>query len=206
MRVDHQTVIDSYLKKPSRLDDFLRRGYIEVNIDGLDKNKKYYGVVVAEFKLLPDDEGVLTALRTGRAYYDEFTVITPRLVIPTQLIIGCLVVLAFLCGLFLVVKAYIFGDIRQIHKASIKFGTKLDEVDDDSTGATAFTMLEKAYYEEKRRVELERREREAKRASKAEKAQKKIAEVESNDSLEDHCQEIEMSQANDREQPLDLEA
>ena len=206
IKVDHQTVLDSYLKKPSRLDDFLRRGYIEVNIDGLDKNKKYYGVVVAEFKLLPDDEGVLTALRTGRAYYDEFTVITPRLVIPTQLIIGCLVILAFLCGLFLVVKAYIFGDIRQIHKASGQFGTKLEEVDDDSTGVTAFTMLEKAYYEEKRRVELERRERDVKRASQAEKAQKKIAQVDSNDSLEDHCQEIEMSQANDREQPLDLEA
>ena len=86
MRIDHKMVRENMGKKITKLDTFLKKGFIEIKVDGLDRNKKYYGIVVAQIELFPLDEGVVSPVRSSKSYYDEFTLITPRLVIPVQLI------------------------------------------------------------------------------------------------------------------------
>ena len=204
LRIDHDSVREGLGKKPSKLDSFLKRGFIEIKVEGLDRNKKYYGIVVAQMELFPLDEGVISPLRMGRAYYDEFTLITPRLVVPVQLIVSCLIILAALAALFNVVRAYVFGGINlveQIQKGDDS--VSLDSVGIEQTsGAKAFTMLERAYYEEKRRTESEKKLQEQRRTQEK---QRQIEEKQKA-TTDDHCQEIEMSITDDKSQPLELDA
>jgi hypothetical protein len=203
MRIDHDTVRENLTKKTSKLDNFLKRGFVEIKIDGLERNKKYYGIIVAQMDLFPLDDGVLSPIRSGKTYFDEFTIITPRLVIPVQLIVSCLIIIAFLIALFNIIKAYVFGNINQAIKIQNGDDISLDSIGTEpQSGVKAFTMLERAYYEEKRRTESERRLRDQRK----QKQRKKQLEKEEKATTDDHCQEIEMTMTDDKSQPLELDA
>jgi hypothetical protein len=204
VRIDHKMVRENKGKKITRLDEFLKRGFVEIKFEGLERNKKYYGIIVAQADLLPSDEGYISPIRSGKAYYDEFTIITPRLVLPVQLIVSCLIILAFLGALFNIIRAYVFGSINEMEKVrDDDTSISLQSIGEEPVaGVKSFTMLERAYYEEKRRSEAERRLQ----AQRIEKQKQKNIDLESKATTDDHCQEIEMSDVDDKSRPLELDA
>ena len=204
IRIDHKMVRENKGKKVTKLDEFLKKGFIEIKFDGLERNKKYFGIVVAQIDLLPSDEGYISPIRSSKSYYDEFTIITPRLVLPVQLIVSCLVIVALLVALFNIIKAYIFEGISQVESIKKDDGSvSLDSIGvEPASGVRAFTMLERAYYEEKRRTEAERRVQ-AQRINEQKERELRDQEKATTD---DHCQEIEMTDADDKSRPLELDA
>jgi hypothetical protein len=197
--MNHEQVKVNSAKTYSKLDEFLRNGYVTLKTKDLGQNKKLFGVVVARVSLFPADNGrVLSPIRTTDIYYDEFSIITPKIAIPVKLIISCLIIIAFLMSAFDMIKAYLFGDLVQLKNLNEGKLREEDIEGDSFSGPKAFTMLERSYYEEKRRLESERRNMEQKRkASELKKSQKSTA--------NEHCQEVEMEMTDDRTQPLELD-
>ena len=203
LEASHEDIKKNAKKKASKFDQILKLGHINIKFDGLDNNKKYYGIVVAQVDLYPVGEGFLTPVRSGKAYYDEFTIITPRLAIPIQLIISSLIILGMLMAVFCIVKSYIFGNINKIYDMREKIPESLKEFDDESSfGFKAFTLLEKAYFDEKSKME------EAETAASQVEDQSQDEETESQESapeilIEEEPQEIELKEIEDMSQPLD---
>ena len=198
----HEHIQASKKKKESKIDKVLKNNYISIKFDDLDANKKYYGIVVAQVDLFPKGEGYLTPVRSGKAYYDEFTIVTPRLVLPIQLIISCLIIFGFLASMFCVVKSYIFGNINQLNMIGEKIPESLREYDDESSfGFKAFSLLERAYQDEVKRDEYEEDN------TAASQGQEDSIDLENGESIEqkddDSTPEIELQETDDKTQPLD---
>ena len=198
----HEDIKENATKKKSKLDEILKKGYVEIGFADLDPNKKYYGIVVAKVDLFPKGEGYLTPSRSGKAYYDEFTIVTPRIILPIQMIISCLIILGFLTGMFCVVKSYIFGNISQLNEIGEKIPDSLREYDDETSYSfKAFSLLESAYRDELRREEME---------DQASQAEELEAPVEAEGPAEERPgeedpvdQEIELQETDDKTKPLD---
>ncbi len=71
-------------------------------------------MLVADIELFPVEEGYLTPVRSGRVYYDEYVVITPKFSIPFNLIVSIIICLTMFGFLFCLVKQYIFGKINKL--------------------------------------------------------------------------------------------
>ena len=184
-------------KKPTKLDKILKKNHVNISFTGLDPNKKYYGIVVAKVDLFPLEEGYLTSIRSGKSYYDEFIVITPRVTFPIQLIISSFIIFGILAAVFCIVKSYIFGNINQLNEIGERIPESLKEFDDESSfGFKAFSLLEKAYYEEKKRMEEIGEEGVVSEIEEEQEAGKST-DIESGD------REIELQDQNDAETPLD---
>jgi hypothetical protein len=203
----HEDIQKNAQKKENKIDQILKRGYIEIKFDELEPNKKYYGIVVAQVDLFPKGEGFLTASRSGKAYYDEFTIVTPRLVLPIQLIISSLIILGFLSAVFCIVKSYIFGNISQLNELGEKIPESLRDYDDETSYSfKAFSLLEGAYKDELRREEMESRnaseanEEMEEDAEAREEGQEDAVEV---DPEAGENQEIELQETDDKTKPLD---
>jgi hypothetical protein len=199
----HEDIEKDKNKKENKIDKVLKRDYVEIQFSELEPNKKYYGIVVAQVDLFPKGEGHLTPVRSGKAYYDEFTLVTPRLMMPIQLIISCLIILGFLSAAFCIVKSYIFGNINQLNQMGEKIPESLKEYDDESSyGFRAFSLLERAYQDELRRDQMS----EANAAEDTETIEE-VEEPEEVDAVGDvedqNEQEIELQETDDKTQPLE---
>lgn len=85
-----------------------------VSISNLLGSHKYYGMVVAKIDLFSNDQSLMKPLKTGRAYYDEFIVVTPKFNLPFKSLVGITIVIGFLAILYLMVKNYVFGDLGKL--------------------------------------------------------------------------------------------
>lgn len=121
---------------------------IAVPIGVLKPATKYYGAVVARINLLPAESGYISPVKTGKAYYDEFVFVTPRISIPINLLVSILICLSILVCLFCLVKSYIFGDVNKM-----KLFEKLEDLarfDEGVLGLNVIGILEKEYYADQR--------------------------------------------------------
>jgi hypothetical protein len=195
VRLERDQVMLNKRKNRTALQNFLRSGFIEIKVEGLQKNQKYYGIVVAELSIFPKNESVLSPIRTGKAYYDEFTVISARVQLPIKLIISCFIILAILTVLFIIIKAYIFGGVSKLHQLANTNQIDSEFEIETSDGLNALTMLEQAYYEEKRRVESDR---------KLTAAHPKSNNQSKDNLTETHCQEVEMQESSQDGDRIDI--
>jgi hypothetical protein len=197
VHMDNNQVSSNNKKKSNKLDKVLKRNHVNIKFSGLDPNKKYYGIVVAKVDLFPSEEGFLTPVRSGKSYYDEFIIVTPRFVLPIQLIISTLIILGLLCGLFCIVKSYIFENISLLNEIGEKIPESLKEFDDESSfGFKAFSLLEKAYHEEKRRIEDSQAEQEQEEQPASEQGEDTV-------DMQSEPSEVELQTQNDTSTPLD---
>lgn len=122
-----------------------KKDRIEIKYSGLNGNTKYYGVVVASIELLPLEGGYLTPVRSAKVYYDEFIIMTPRLALPINLVVGIIVSFGFLLCVFWIVKAYIFGQITEMN--GLEKLTNFEDLDNGVLGPNLVSILEQEYYE-----------------------------------------------------------
>ena len=199
----HEDIQEQKTVQESKLDKVLKTNHINIKFDGLTPNKKYYGIVVAKVDLFPKGEGYLTPVRSGKAYYDEFTLVTPRMVMPIQLIISCLIIFGFLSSIFCVVKSYIFGNINQLNLIGEKIPESLKDYDNDSTfGFKAFSLLERTYQDELRREEMEEEMNAASETQEPE-SEPDLEQGQIEEKAEDPPSEIELQETDDKNIPLD---
>lgn len=123
------------------------KNQIEIHVPGLVGGTKYFGVVVAKAQLLPLDPGYISALRRSKIYYDEFVIMTPRLSLPINLLLGSLMSLGFLICLFWIIKSYLMGEINKLY--GLEKLTNFEDLDNGVFGSNLVSILETEYYEEK---------------------------------------------------------
>ena len=205
---DHDFIKNTAQKKKSKFDWILKNGLVNIHFDKLGKNKKYYGIAIAQVNLFPVGEGFLTPVRSGKAYYDEFTIVTPRITMPIQLIISVLIIAGILMAIFCIIKSYIFGNINKLNEMGERIPHSFRDFDDENSfGFKALSLLEKAYYEEKTRMAGDSAD-DGDIISMdigSEGGQDDVDDQsdENEDEGEDTQAEIELSDMNDTETPLD---
>lgn len=204
----HEDIQEGLKKKESKLDKVLKKDHIEIKFSELEPNKKYYGIVVAEVSLFPKGEGFLTPLRSSKAYYDEFTLMTSRFMFPIQMIISTLIILGLLSAGFCVVKSYIFGNINKLNEIGEKIPDSLREYGDEASyGSRAFSLLERAYQDELMRSQAEAETTEATPDQSGESEEKNevetITEVDEEQAQAQDGAEIELNEMDDKTKPLD---
>lgn len=116
---------------------------IEINIPGLTGGVKYFGVVVAKVHLLPLEPGYLSPLRRTKVYYDEFVIMTSRLSLPINLLLGILTSTGFLICLFWIVKSYLFGEISKY--TGMEKLADFEDLDGGVFGPNLISILEQEY-------------------------------------------------------------
>ena len=167
---------------------------IEIPFKELRKNTKYYGVVIATIKLLPLEEGYISPVRSGKAYYDEFIFVTPKYEIPFNYVISVLVCFGFIMVLFCIVKSYVFGKINRINRGEIL--PNLVNYDDGIFGHNIMNMLEDDYFNEDNKEETTTEEQ------PDNKNELETVEEEKEENVDDGS-EVELTETNDKDTPLD---
>ena len=163
---------------------------ILIPMNHLERNTKYFGVVVATVELMPLEEGYISPVRSTKAYYDEFIFVTPRYHIPPIYVISVLGVLAFLIVVFCCVKGYVFGQINRLD--GLERISDLPAFDESTLGRGIMGMLESEYFEEKNNVSTTESVNETTRENG----------VSENDEKTDDGHEIELSESKEKEKPL----
>lgn len=126
---------------------FDNKGKISIRYSDLTSNTKYYGIVIASIELYPIEGGYLTPVRSAKVYYDEFVIMTPRLILPINLIIGVVISFGFLGCLFWIVRSYVFGQINKMQ--GLEKLTNFEDLDNGVLGPNLISILEQEYYEAK---------------------------------------------------------
>ena len=123
---------------------------IKISLGELEKNKKYYGVVVANASLIPLGEGFIEPVRRGRVYYDEFVFVSSKINIPLNSILIYSLILAFFVVVCYIVKGFVFDDVSRIGSgADLKSLRNLMQRD------TVRNILESEYFGEERKKEVD---------------------------------------------------
>ena len=175
---------------------------ISIPFSGLEKNKKYFGVLIANVNLFPNRKGYLLPVRKTKVYYDEFRIISPRFQIPIILLICCVIIIGIFTVLFLIIKEYIFGHIRELENLNNPTVKSLNLLETETKiGSRGLTMLEKVYYQETKR---ERLANAPKSQSSLESTDETDSNISSSQSLEDHCQAVELQETQQSEINLDV--
>ena len=120
-------------------------GRVHLSYKGLEKGVKYFGVVVGSVHLLPKDGGYVSPVRSAKVYYDEFVIITPKLYLPLNLLIGFFISFGLLTCFFFIIRAYIFGDIGKFKDIDGLKG--FQELDGSIGGPQVTSILEQEYLE-----------------------------------------------------------
>lgn len=118
----------------------------------MDKNKRYYGVVVAHVYLMLKEEGQIEPIRQATNFYDEFIVVGGKMDIPINFWSAIIIIGGFLIGLVLFVKSYVFGDIYKFRdiREDIKNITE--------SGINTYDILESDFEEKEEPVNKTKRE------------------------------------------------
>ena len=153
-----------------------------ISVNGLRPGTKYFGVVVAKIELFPLESGYLSPSRSAIAYYDEFVFVTSKFSIPFNLIISAVICTGFMMGLFCIVKSYIFGNISRFQ--GVELLGDMNDFDENVLGFNIIGILER----------------------ESEEGEEQAHDGHSTDASANHDggpTEIEMTDKNDRTQPLD---
>lgn len=143
----HLKVFDKVIEYAD-FDDFNSKAdRITIPLHNLARNTKYYGVVIARVELLPQEDGYVSAVRTAKAYYDEFIFVTPRYHIPPIYIMSLLAVLGFLFIMYCCIKGYVFGQIDQLR--GMERLSDLAGFDNSILDSGIMGMLESDYFGDK---------------------------------------------------------
>jgi hypothetical protein len=119
---------------------------IRIRLPHLRLNTKYFGIVIANVDMFPREPGFVSPVRSGKVFYDEFVFMSARFNLPFNLVVSILFCLAFFGLMFLVVKAYIFGQIGSM-KLFDRLGN-LANYDVALFGVNVSSILEEEYYAE----------------------------------------------------------
>lgn len=120
--------------------------------DYLEPDSKYYGILVADLHMLPNEPGFLTPIRSERVHFEAFSMFTPRTSAPLTLLISIALIVGLLYLLFLILRGHLFGGFGNLKRIDDNTESEDKKVKNMSfTGMKAFEMLEQVYYTEKRR-------------------------------------------------------
>ncbi len=87
---------------------------IKIDMKGMNNNGKYYGVGVVDYILRPSEPGSMDILRETKLFYDEFLIKNSGLQFSYLNIVYIAFVVGLLLALYIVIKIYIFGDLKTI--------------------------------------------------------------------------------------------
>jgi hypothetical protein len=126
---------------------------LQLKLEGLKQDTRYYGVVIAKINLFPKEGGYLSPSRSGKVYYDNFVFVTSKYAIPTELVISLVVLVGFFLFMVSCVKGYILGDIERMK--NFERLTNASSFDEGIMGMNIISSFEKEFYEQKAGVAVE---------------------------------------------------